>query len=106
MGPTIFQNANYDFIGKRYVFLGISVAFMAACLGSIFVNGMNLGVEFTGGAQLEVNFDEKVTHKAEPTIEAVRKGLDDAGLHNAQVVTIGSESDHAYLIRVQALTAA
>lgn len=106
MGPTVFKDANYDFIGKRNILLAVAAILFVACLASIFTKGLNLGVEFTGGAQLEVNFDEKATHKADPNIESVRAALNDAGLHNAQVVTIGSTSDHGFLIRVQALTAA
>lgn len=103
MGPTVFANANYDFIGKRNVLLVAAAVIIAVCLGSIFAKGLNLGVEFTGGAQLEVNFDESKTHKEPVTITAIRGALDDAGLRNAQVVTVGSEDDHAFLIRVQAL---
>ena len=102
MGPTLFANSNFDFVGKRYLLLGISVAFIAVCLVSIFVKGMNLGVEFTGGAQIEVNFDESKTHKADVSITSVRDALKEAGIE-ATIVTVGSENEHGFLVRVQSL---
>ena len=106
MGPQFFLNANYDFVGKRNLFLGIAAAFMAVCLGSIFAKGLNLGVEFTGGAQIEANFDESKTHKVPPTIDSVRGSLEEAGIKGAQVLTVGGAHEHSFLIRVQALAAA
>lgn len=102
MGPTLFANSNFDFVGKRYVLLGISVAFVALCLFSIFAQGLNLGVEFTGGAQIEVNFDESKTHKEAVSISSVRDALKDAGIE-ATIVTIGGEKEHGFLVRVQSL---
>lgn len=106
MGPQLFVNASFDFVGKRNLYLAISAAGMAVCLGSIFTRGLNLGVEFTGGAQIEVNFDETKTPKTPVDIASVRAALDEAGIHGAQVVTVGSEEEHAFLVRVQALGAA
>src|SRR5690349_13521962 len=106
MGPTLFQNANYDFISKRYLLLGISATGVGLSLASIFASGLNLSVEFTGGAQIEIDFDESKPPKTEVNITSVRSALDEAGIENAQVVTIGGAGDHAFLVRVQALGAA
>ena len=101
MGPQLLVNANYDFVGWRKVMLGISVLLLAVSLGSIFTAGLNLGVEFTGGAQIEANFDETKTPKVPVTIESVRDALDAAGATSATVVTVGSEADQAFLIRLR-----
>ena len=81
-----------DFMGKRHlawIFSGVVL------LGSVFalvVQGVNRGLDFTGGALIEVSFDEAV----EPT--AVRNVLNEAGYSNAVVQNFGSETD--ILIRV------
>ena len=103
MGPSLFLNANYDFISKRYILLAVASGLVAASLTSIFVKGLNLGVEFTGGAQLEVNFDESKTAKGDVSITSVRDAIKEAGIENAQIVTIGGDDEHAFLIRVQSL---
>ena len=81
-----------DFMGKRHlawIFSGVVL------LGSVFalvVQGVNRGLDFTGGALIEVGFEEAV----EPT--AVRDVLNEAGYSNAVVQNYGSETD--ILIRV------
>ena len=81
-----------DFMGKRHlawIFSGVVL------LGSVFalvVQGVNRGLDFTGGALIEVGFEEAVA----PT--AVRDVLNEAGYSNAVVQNYGSETD--ILIRV------
>lgn len=103
MGPQLFINANYDFVGKRNLLLALGSAFVALCAASIAVKGLNLGVEFTGGAQIEANFREDAQTKEPVSIDAVRSALTDAGIRNPQVLTVGNTADDAFLIRVQAL---
>ncbi len=95
MGPQLLVNANFDFVGKRNLFLGASAVLVGVSLVSLATRGLNYGVEFTGGAQLEVDF----TGSAE--IDAVRGAVQEAGIEGALVTTIGSAEDHAFLIRVQ-----
>ena len=59
---------------------------------ALVVQGVNRGLDFTGGALIEVSFDEAV----EPA--AVRNVLNEAGYSNAVVQNFGSETD--ILIRV------
>src|SRR5437763_1596825 len=110
MGPEIFVHTNYDFVGKRHFFIGLSLTILGLSALSIFTKGFNYGVEFTGGSQLEINFNEKMDadHPAlpgdEPSIEKVRAALDKGGVPNASVVTTGPAQDHDFLIRVQSTT--
>ena len=58
MGPQIFVNANYNFVGKRHLFIGISLTLLAISILAIVTHGFAYSVEFTGGALREVNFIE------------------------------------------------
>ncbi|MDR1591957.1 MAG: protein translocase subunit SecDF [Prevotellaceae bacterium] len=82
-----FQNAKVDFIGKRKIGYVISVAVIVVCLVSIGTRGMSLGVDFTGGRNYVVRFDQTVN------VENVREMLEDA-FENAtvQVITFGSDN--------------
>ncbi len=102
MGPQIFVNSNFNFVGRRHMFLGISLTLLVLSMISVAVYGFNYSVEFTGGAQLEVNFNETgKTPTDSPTIDTVRAALEAGGIHQPNVVTVGAESEHDYLIRVQ-----
>jgi SecD/SecF fusion protein len=56
---NIFVNANYDFMGKRKLFYGISTLIIVAGLVSMFTNSFNWGVDFSGGRSYVVKFDRE-----------------------------------------------
>ena len=61
-------------------------------IGSFFVQGMNLGLDFTGGSLVEIGFESEIE------TELVRDHLVDAGFENGTVQYFGSNRD--LLIRV------
>ena len=65
-------NFKFDFIGKRKMSYIISGVIILVSVVSLFVQGLNLGVEFTGGRTFVVRFDQDVT------AEQVRAQLSEA----------------------------
>lgn len=51
-----FTNVNYDFVGKRKLFYGISLAIIIAGGISWGMRGFNLGVDFIGGTSFKVDY--------------------------------------------------
>ncbi len=87
-----FQNT-IDFMGKRKLAVAFSVVLLLVSITSFFVNGMRFGLDFTGGAQVEVFYDQ------EPNLEEIRNSLQQAGYENYEVVFFGSNQD--VVIRIQ-----
>lgn len=81
-----------DFMGKRHLALIFSGLILAGSIIALAFQGVNRGLDFTGGTLIEVGFSESV----DPT--TVRNILSDAGYTNAVVQNFGSETD--ILIRV------
>jgi preprotein translocase subunit SecF len=63
----IFKNANYNFLGKKWLFIGFSLLFLLAGAISIAwrvsdgdpsTRAFNLGIDFTGGTLVNVKFKE------------------------------------------------
>jgi len=78
---------NIDFMGKRKLAAGLSIGFVLLALFDIFYQGLNFGLDFTGGTLVEVQFPQR----ADP--EQVRTYLDQAGYRNGIVQHFGSERD-------------
>lgn len=57
---NLFDGANYDFMGKRKLFYGISFTLIAIGLVSMFTRGFNWGVDFTGGRTFVVEYAQPV----------------------------------------------
>ena len=47
----------YNFMGKRIPFLGLSLFLVLASIGLIFTKGLNLGVDFSGGTIVQVQYE-------------------------------------------------
>jgi len=47
-------NTKYNFVGKKNIIFSLLLALALLCVGSIFVQGFNYGIDFKGGLLLEV----------------------------------------------------
>jgi len=71
---NLFDGANYDFMGKRKLFYGISGAIIAIGLVSMFTRGFNWGVDFTGGRTFVVEYAQPVDmEQVRATLEPIVK---------------------------------
>jgi preprotein translocase subunit SecF len=88
------HDTKFDFVGKRTIAVTLSLlANLAVILWAVF-HGLNFGVDFAGGTEMEVRFEQGVDPGA------IRKTVEDLGFKDASVQTYGAESEHTYLIRV------
>ncbi len=76
-----------DFMGKRKSAMIFSLLLMIASIGSIAVNGLNLGIDFTGGFLIEAGYQEDVK------LDKVRIALAEADFADALVQHFGSSRD-------------
>lgn len=76
---------NFNFIGKRKIWYMLSLLFIIPGIISIFVQGFNLGIDFTGGTIVELKFAKPVT------VLQVRDTLKDYGLENSTIQLAGKE---------------
>lgn len=76
---------NFNIIGKRKIWYMLSLLFIIPGIISIFVQGFNLGIDFTGGTIVELKFAKPVT------VLQVRDTLKDYGLENSTIQLAGKE---------------
>jgi preprotein translocase subunit SecF len=94
----IFHNPTFNFVKYRWHALFLSWAFIAAGLVMIFTMGIPLGVEFSGGTQIVLQFDQQ-----RPSIDQVRNALDRSfpgGGQNVVVQSYGTEAMRSIMVRV------
>lgn len=85
----IFVNPNYDFIKWRFHAIAFSIIFILAGLGIMMVRGLNLGLDFAGGAGITLRFVEAVP------LDALRSNLP-----NATIQQYGAANENSVLIRL------
>ena len=89
-----FQNANFRFMRYRRAWAVASVALVVVAIVAIFVHGkLNIGIDFTGGTQLIVKFQEP------PSTDELRGLLAREGFAEAQIQRFGQEGSGEVIIR-------
>lgn len=83
---NFLKNVHYDFLGKRKLFYGISAILIIVGIGSLFVRGLNQGIDFTGGRSYVVRFEDAVSTADVAEMLSVPLG------EPPQVVTYGSDN--------------
>ena len=82
-----------NFMGKRKLAAILSVLVLIGAIASLSINGLKFGLDFTGGTQIEVGYEQPAD------LAQVRQQLDASGFEGAVVVHFGAETD--VLIRLQ-----
>src|SRR5262245_35402901 len=110
----IFKNTNYDFLGKKWLCIGLSCVLLLLGAASIVwraVDGnpsthpFNMGVDFTGGTIVNVKFREK------PDPDVIRAAIEKQGVDGSKITIqpvgdeIGQAPKNEVLIRLPNLPA-
>ncbi len=93
-GSTDNNTTSIDFMGWRHIALIFTIVISLLSIGSLFVRGLNLGVDFTGGTVMEIGYPES----KDPDI--VRNLLKDSS-YEAVVQHFGSSKE--LMIRIAPL---
>lgn len=89
------SGANFNFVGRFRTFGGLSAVLIALSIGSFAVRGINFGIDFAGGYEIQVKFTEAVSERA------VQEAIAPLGIGDARVQRFGAESDNEYLVLVR-----
>jgi preprotein translocase subunit SecF len=84
-----FENPNYDFIKYRWHAVVISSIIILAGLGVFLTRGINLGIDFAGGANIVLKF------RGEVPLDRLRSTL-----HGAAIQQYGRPAENSVLIRL------
>ena len=87
-----------DFIGFRKKTGILSAILVTISIALFFVVGPNWGIDFTGGTEVQVKFEESIE------IGQIRESLATLGLSGDSVQQINRPEDHEYIIRLRDTT--
>ena len=95
MFELIRPGTQIDFVGKRKLWMGLSILAILVTSVLLFVKGLNYGIDFTGGAEVQVRTP------ASWDIGKLRTEMEGAGLKNLKVQQIGESGLHQFLLKTQ-----
>lgn len=87
-----------NLIGRGRMFVLIGFGFALLNLALIPVLGINWGIDFAGGTEMQVKFSQAVR------AEQIRDVLEAEGFEKNQVQQYGKDTDNEWLVRIERLT--
>jgi preprotein translocase subunit SecF len=97
-----FENPNFDFVGRRWIAFTVDGVLLVIALASLWFQGLNLGIDFTGGVLIEI---QTVSGKVidEPEMASIRETVTKLGFGDPHVQTLSSAQgiENSAQIRVQ-----
>lgn len=88
-----FNSGKIDFIGKAKFLVPISIILVVFGLVEIAVDGLDYGIDFTGGTEIQMQFNKQVER------EAVAEAVASAGYDKYSVQSFGENNE--FLIRME-----
>ncbi|MBI4924370.1 MAG: protein translocase subunit SecF [Bdellovibrio sp.] len=95
MFEIIKPGTQIDFVGKRFMWMGISIICILLTFVLFLTKGLNYGIDFTGGAEVQIKVP------ATWDIEQVRNELQKSEVKGLKVQQIGIPEEHQFLIKAQ-----
>jgi preprotein translocase subunit SecF len=95
MANWLMPKNSIDFVGMRKAAAMMSVVLVSISLGLFFFVGPTWGIDFTGGTEMHLKFQEDIT------IADLRTTLSEEGLTNDSVQQINDPSENEFVVRIQ-----
>ncbi|EPH40718.1 protein translocase subunit SecF [Streptomyces aurantiacus] len=86
LGARLYRGeVGYDFVGKRKIWYGISILITITAIVGLAVRGLNMGIEFEGGAVFN-------TPKTSVSVAKAEEAAEEASGHDALVQKLGNDT--------------
>ena len=86
---------NIDYVGKFKVAGFLSLVLVVGTIVLFFTKGLNYGVDFRGGVEIQVKFNQKVE------LGDLRSTLETNNVAMSQLQSIGEESQNEFLLKLE-----
>ncbi|MDO4163820.1 MAG: protein translocase subunit SecDF [Bacteroides sp.] len=86
ISKNLMANTHFDFIGRTKVWMTTAIVIIVVCVGSLLVRGLSQSIDFTGGRNFKVQFEQTV--EPEQVRELISSRFGDA---NVSVIAIGTD---------------
>ncbi len=91
-----------DFVGRKWLWYSISAVIVLLAVLGLSVKGLDMGIEFVGGAEYKV----KVEQADQALADELRADIADTGIDAAQQPVVTTSGQDAILVQVKPLTTA
>jgi preprotein translocase subunit SecF len=93
-----------DFVGRRWLWYSMSGVIIVLAVAGLYFKGLNMGIEFTGGAQYRVSLPS--SEVTQDNADNLRVAVADTGIDAASAPVVTTSGSNAILVQTEPLTTA
>jgi preprotein translocase subunit SecF len=86
---------NIDYVGKFKIFGSLSLLIVVLSIVGFFTKGLNYGVDFRGGVEIQVKFHQKVE------LGELRSVMAENKVALSQLQSIGDDNSNEFLLKLE-----
>ena len=104
LGNALYEGrVSIDFVGRKWLWYSISAAILVTSIAGLYFRGLDMGIEFTGGAEYRVNVES--SQVTQDTADELRTAVAGTGIDGAAAPVVTTSGNEAILIQTEPLTA-
>jgi preprotein translocase subunit SecF len=105
LGNDLYSgHKSVDFVGRRWLWYCTSGLIVLLAVGGLYFQGLNMGIEFEGGAQYRVTVPDDRPQVTQDDADEVREAVAASGIENAASPIVNTAGDRTVIVQVQTLT--
>ena len=93
-----------DFVGRKWLWYAMSGVIVVLAVGGLYLKGLNMGIEFTGGAQYRVSLPSSQVTQDEA--DNLRNAVAGTGVDAAASPVVTTSGTNAILVQIEPVTSA
>src|SRR6478609_10795218 len=99
LGNELYQGRkSIDFVGRRALWYGVTLAVVAVAILVIVIKGLNFGIEFTGGTEYTISqLSSDVADQA--TADELRDEIGNSAIGTAAEPTVTTSGDNSIIVQ-------
>ena len=105
LGNALYEgDVSIDFVGRKWLWYGISAVVIGVALTGLLVKGLNFGIEFEGGVEYGVSLPANQVNQ--DTADDLREAVAGTGIDNASSPIVNTSGTSSIRIQTEELTTA
>ena len=93
-----------DFVGRKWLWYSISAVIVLMCVLGLYLKGLNMGIEFVGGAQYRVTLENGTVDQDDA--DAVREAVAGTGIEGAASPVVITSGESSIIVQTKQLNTA
>ena len=93
-----------DFVGRKWLWYSISGVIVLLAVGGLYFKGLNMGIEFVGGAQYRVTLENGTVDQDDA--DAVREAVAGTGIEGAASPVVITSGESSIIVQTKQLNTA